>query len=647
MRGGGPGMGGGMGMGGGNANDRIPVSGSYLTVEPRVKSVMDAVEFGKEPALVSMGLDKEALRGAGFFKKDSLIELLPTIDFIFLDQEGNRINLETSAIGMSIHAIRPNRLTMVFAAHIKDTEQKWSMTQQSSQSVELQIALYLKIKYNIDVDIGSQQGGAGGAGRGGMQGGGQGGMMGMVGGPGMRGGGGAQGGMMGMMGGPGMRGGGGQPGPGGRGGQQQQQEERSTVSVTQDENNIVTRIDLILTDSAYDRIRDDLRPKISVIKGEAEMIGPKPMVKLHELAKAFKELVKDRGNKFPQGAHKRTMSADRKNVPYPPDQRVSWMADLLPYLGQGEYKELYDNIDFERSWREGDNNPIVSACLVSHFLNPWSSRPAWWMRYPNVGPEVAGTHFVGIAGIGLDAAEYAQDNKAVADKIGVFHYDWQSSLEDLPKPEYTIAILQVPYSDFKMPWIAGGGSTVRGVDPDTGIEPFVCESHTYKDGSVKAGTYAIMANGDLRFIPKDIPKDVFLKMCSITQAEKIDNLDDFTLLLPPPKVEKKPELPSVPPEPKKGPPGPGKPAEAPKSGNAGGPDAKLLDALSRNCAKCHTGARAKGKNMMFNEGGTFNQNVSKDAISKALAEGKMPPKGQPPLSADDLATIQNWLKGAK
>jgi hypothetical protein len=103
-------------------------------------------------------------------------------------------------------------------------------------------------------------------------------------------------------------------------------------------------------------------------------------------------------------------------------------------------------------------------------------------------------------------------------------------------------------------------------------------------------------------------------------------------VLPPPPPETKPAPEKRNPDP-------------PKAGAS--VEAKAIEILSNNCARCHTGARAKGKNMMFNEGGTFNTNVSKEAISKALADGKMPPKGQPALRADDLATLQNWLKGAK
>jgi hypothetical protein len=482
---------------------------------------------------------------------------------------------------------------------------------------------------------------------------------GMMGGRGMMGAQGMMGGGPGMMGGgPGMMGGPGAMRPGGagggRGGQagdgQAQQNEQSTVTVTIKDNAITLRIDVNPGDEKYDLIRADLQAKLSVIKGEAEMIGATP--KIHELAEAFKKLVKDYAGKFPQGAHERKPGPERRGVPYPPDQRVSWMAELLPYLGYKEYSELYDAIAFEKSWRDPENQ-IVATSLVSQFLNPWSSRPAWWVPYPKIGREMAGTHFVGIAGIGLDAAGYDKDDKTFANKIGVFHYDWQTSLEDMTKPEYTIAILQVPYSDFKMPWIAGGGSTVRGVDEDTGVKPFVCEAYT---GNVEAfkgkvGTYAIMANGDVRFIPRDIPKDVFLKMCSLTQADKIDNLDDYAPLLPAPKVEKKPVLPPLEPEPKRNPePLPKAPAQPPAAGGGnagGGAEAQAVTVLNSHCAQCHTGPRARGKTMIFNQDGSLNASVSKDAISQALAEGKMPPKNRPRPSQDDLTALQNWLKGGR
>src|SRR5262249_10241414 len=150
--------------------------------------------------------------------------------------------------------------------------------------------------------------------------------------------------------------------------------------------------------------------------------------------------------------------------------------------------------------------------------------------------------------------------------------------------------------------------------------------------------------GDVRFIPRDIPKDVFLKMCSLNLAEKIDNLDDYALLVPPPKVVAKPVLPPVKPEPKSGP--EIRNPDPPKAAPGGGAEAKGLSALTTHCARRHTGAKERGKNILFNEDSSW-ANLNKDAILKALADGKMPPKGHPRPPQEDLTAIENWLKGVK
>jgi hypothetical protein len=94
----------------------------------------------------------------------------------------------------------------------------------------------------------------------------------------------------------------------------------------------------------------------------------------------------------------------------------------------------------------------------------------------------------------------------------------------------TIAVIQVP-SAYKNPWLAGGGSTVRGCPESGSVKPFVSEQ---PDG--KKGTIAIMANGDVRFIADNIPDDVFKAMCTIKGGEKAD-INKYTTLIPPP-VEK-------------------------------------------------------------------------------------------------------------
>jgi hypothetical protein len=103
-------------------------------------------------------------------------------------------------------------------------------------------------------------------------------------------------------------------------------------------------------------------------------------------------------------------------------------------------------------------------------------------------------------------------------------------------------IIQVP-ADYKASWMAGGGSTIRGVAEADSVRPFVCTTY-----NGKRGTYAIMANGDVRFIPETISDANFKALCTIAGGEKIDNLDAITTLIKAPKSELK-ATPFVPPAP--------------------------------------------------------------------------------------------------
>jgi mono/diheme cytochrome c family protein len=128
-------------------------------------------------------------------------------------------------------------------------------------------------------------------------------------------------------------------------------------------------------------------------------------------------------------------------------------------------------------------------------------------------------------------------------------------------------------------------------------------------------------------------------MCSITLADKIDNLDEVCPIVPPPPapVKKAPPAPPAVPLPPK--------AEAAKPAAAGTADAKVIAALTKNCGQCHTGARSKGKNVIFNDDGSLNPNLQKAEMAKAISEGKMPPKQRGPLSEEDRTVILSFLNG--
>ena len=180
------------------------------------------------------------------------------------------------------------------------------------------------------------------------------------------------------------------------------------------------------------------------LKSTADMLSTRSRV--HDLAAALQKYVKDKGH-FPRG------TADRppgdRFIAWAPDQRVSWMAELLPYLGDGDYAGL--PVDPTRSWQEGDNLNVAGV-LVAAFIGRSVPPTPPQVRYPGVPREVAVTNFVGVAGVGMDAAELPLGNP----KAGVFGYDRETKLDDVKDGlDKTIVLLQVP-PDFKDPWLAGG-----------------------------------------------------------------------------------------------------------------------------------------------------------------------------------------------
>ena len=79
-----------------------------------------------------------------------------------------------------------------------------------------------------------------------------------------------------------------------------------------------------------------------------------------------------------------------------------------------------------------------------------------------------------------------------------------------------------------------------GLDPADPLAPFVAD-HPDGRGGKKRGTYAIMGDGTVRWIPADIDPKTLLNMATRAGGEKIENLDKIApKVLPPAKEEEKP-----------------------------------------------------------------------------------------------------------
>lgn len=194
----------------------------------------------------------------------------------------------------------------------------------------------------------------------------------------------------------------------------------------------------------------------------------------------------------------------------PLEYGYSWMTGLLPYIGH-EY--VHDKFDFDKPWIEDDNLRAARA-VVPAFLNPADPRSRWSGRpYQFTGL----THFAGMSGIESGRNEVAAQLPRSDARAGIFGYDSIAKPADITDgTANTIALIGT--GNIAGPWVAAGGSTIRGAR-----KPYFSESTGFGSiGLPRPGTYVLMADGSARIITADIDPEVFASMCTIHGAEKID-----------------------------------------------------------------------------------------------------------------------------
>lgn len=288
----------------------------------------------------------------------------------------------------------------------------------------------------------------------------------------------------------------------------------SRWTATRRDNVVDVRVDLTFDTAVHNRSQGLASLLAFAIRAEVELaVDPNGRKRLGQAAVTLAEKGDSKRQiapgSFPPGTFKRPGATGRGgDTPY---SRLSWMTSLLPFLG---HDALYQRIDFNNGWRD-PSNWLAARTIVPEFLDPNYPVASRHVSVPGIGVNPATTHIVGIAGVGLDAADDSRDNPATFKTRGVFSYDKSATLEEIQKARgaaNTIMMMQVPYDSITgvSPWMAGGGATLRGVPEKNSIAPFV--SVTEKG---KRGTYAIMADGSVRFLAADIPDDVLKALATI------------------------------------------------------------------------------------------------------------------------------------
>lgn len=514
-------------------------STSYMTIAQPLKRVLDKVESGKQQVILTDASDMKAVDPKKMTEQFGALAKL--VDLKVVEEQVQEIN----AVAVAVVNFSPNRLTGVAAVEFKNDELPRNIAllatpfmPVAAEGLGKELGITIKVPnqpMNDPNNPNNPDGGDGGfgpmgagafgpmGGRGGF--GPMGGAFGPMGGggvPGPKGGGfGPMGGGFGPMGEGAMGPGGGPMGQGGNPAAPSRTD--STMALAAQEKLLVFNADFVLNRDAHAKVLNQAKQLMVQAKGALDMAGGQN--RIHDLAASLVAYAKVKGA-FPRGAAPRHVSPDRGNLPWRPDQRVSWMAELLPFINGGEFRLLHGQLlPLDKSWRE-EENLDVARTVVPAFLSAGSAPTTWWVNYPNVPAPVAATHFVGISGIGLDAADYTSEDVAATPRLGVFGYERETRLADIKDGlKTTIALIQVPPL-IKSPWLAGGGATVRGVPEVDSIRPFVCATH-----QGKRGTFAIFCDGAVRFIPETIADADFKALCTIAGGEEVD-LRKLTTELP-------------------------------------------------------------------------------------------------------------------
>jgi hypothetical protein len=131
-----------------------------------------------------------------------------------------------------------------------------------------------------------------------------------------------------------------------------------------------------------------------------------------------------------------------------PDQGLSWLVALLPYV---EQDALYGRFDLDKDWQAAKNDELAKT-MVRVFCCP---------THPDPGGEGKPflASYVGMAGVGEDAPWLLPGDP----RAGYFGYLRRITFQDVTDgTSNTMLCIETGFKNG--PWTAGGHATVRGID---------------------------------------------------------------------------------------------------------------------------------------------------------------------------------------
>lgn len=192
----------------------------------------------------------------------------------------------------------------------------------------------------------------------------------------------------------------------------------------------------------------------------------------------------------------------------PDSRRIGWMADVVPFLGEGTarnetYLELAAKIQRRKAWNDPANEAVVNT-VVRPFLCP---------GHPDFSPTSTPglSHYIGIAGLGADAPTLDRANR----RAGVFGTDRGiKRREALAGISFTVVAVESGHDNG--PWLCGIPATVRGVPrKEESLFGVGCPFGGINSG----GFHALWLDGSARWLNDSYPVDVFRAQATLVGRE--------------------------------------------------------------------------------------------------------------------------------
>jgi prepilin-type processing-associated H-X9-DG protein len=183
----------------------------------------------------------------------------------------------------------------------------------------------------------------------------------------------------------------------------------------------------------------------------------------------------------------------------PPEKRLSWVVPgLLPEFDPKNVMRPDPTLPWDADANRGAGSIVFKALLCPALLHQ-SVDGRGLLDYP------------GIAGVGADAARLARSDP----HAGIFAYDEATQVSAVKDGTANVLLLLETSRNIG-PWIAGGPTSVRGVDPKD--QPYLGEGRPF-GGNHRGGVNAAFADGHGQFLSDKINATVLEMLAAMADGQ--------------------------------------------------------------------------------------------------------------------------------